>query len=266
MVLGRFSRRNEANGDIPHHKTHTEENETIAGSDLSSPKSDASSSSLSSPYLVNYVQTTSVSEGRHGREMGDQVQLLTNVIGSVVGGPSVHALPTSQGGLFTQHFPAMLPIASRTSAYLVLSLTCGQLQITTLHKFTDQSATSTLADLSESDLTELLESSLAFVLQPTGSALRHLPVKGPKDADPIAKAFGKEACSIRRYTHSVSGATVFDLCIDLFSMRIVRHLFPKLAFSKGRQTDIFVTNFTNRTCLCAFRLEATDSLLSIVSG
>mmetsp|Transcript_441 Transcript_441/g.442 ORF Transcript_441/g.442 Transcript_441/m.442 type:complete len:225 (+) Transcript_441:3-677(+) len=202
---------------LAHRKICSEGNETIAGSDLSSPKSEVSSSSLSSPYLVDYVQTTSVSEGRHGREMGDQVQLLTNVIGSVVGGgPPVHPLPTSQGGLFTQHFPAMLPMASRTSAYLVLSLTCGQLEITTLHKFTDQSATSTLADLSESDLTELLESSLAFVLQPTGSALRHLPVKGPKDADPIAKAFGKDACSIRRYTHSVSGATVFDLCIDLF--------------------------------------------------
>ncbi|EER11065.1 hypothetical protein Pmar_PMAR020360 [Perkinsus marinus ATCC 50983] len=49
-------------------------------------------------------------------------------------------------------------------------------------------------------------------------------------------------------------------------MRIVKYLFSKLAFSKGRQTDIFVTDFTKRTCLCAFRLEATDSLLTVASS
>lgn len=34
----------------------------------------------SSPYSVDYVQTANVSEGRHGREMGGQIKLLTNVV------------------------------------------------------------------------------------------------------------------------------------------------------------------------------------------
>ncbi|EER11064.1 hypothetical protein Pmar_PMAR020359, partial [Perkinsus marinus ATCC 50983] len=73
--------------------------------------------------------------------------------------------------------------------------------ISTLHKFADLSSLDTLLgddDTNDSDLMRLLETDLAFVLQPAGSALRHLPVKGPKDADPVAKAFGKEACSMRK--------------------------------------------------------------------
>ncbi|KAF4688895.1 hypothetical protein FOZ60_002267 [Perkinsus olseni] len=281
MVLGLFLRRGEV-GDgatVAAGKTPSEEIDTIAGSDQSSPKSEASPVSDcqppachrhlgSGPYSVDYIQMVDVSEGRHGREMGDQARLLTTVIGSVVRSPA-QPLPVSEGGLLTQRFPEMVPITSSGSAYLVFSLTCGEMEISTLHKFADISAMSALLDKTDpsaSDLIQLLETDLAFILQPAGSALRHLPVKGPKDADAIAKAFGRESCSMRRYTHPVSGAKVVDLCIDLFSMRIVKHLFPKLAFSKGRQTDIFVTDFNNRTCLCAFRLKATESLITIASG
>ncbi|KAF4679719.1 hypothetical protein FOZ60_014583 [Perkinsus olseni] len=281
MVLGLFLRRGEV-GDgatVAAGKTPSEEIDTIAGSASDSVRlwncmqirAPPNQRPRRGPYSVDYVQMVDVSEGRHGREMGVQAKLLTtvvDVIGSVVR-PPAQPLPASEGGLLTQRFPEMVPITSSGSAYLVFSLTCGEVEISTLHKFADISAMSALLDKTDpsaSDLIQLLETDLAFILQPAGSALRHLPVKGPKDADAIAKAFGRESCSMRRYTHPVSGAKVVDLCIDLFSMRIVKHLFPKLAFSKGRQTDIFVTDFNSRTCLCAFRLEATESLITIASG
>lgn len=127
-------------------------------------------------------------------------------------------LAVSKGGMLTQRFPEIVSMTSPISAYLVFSLSCGDVevsplkldtvhrgrlsaQISTLHKFADLSSLDTLlgdADTNDSDLMRLLETDLAFVLQPAGSALRHLPVKGPKDADPVAKAFGKEACSMRK--------------------------------------------------------------------
>ncbi|KAF4655376.1 hypothetical protein FOL47_009465 [Perkinsus chesapeaki] len=274
MVLGLFTRRSDDNSASAAYAKPYGDIDTLTASDLSSPKSEASPVSdrppYNVPYMVDYVQAVSVSEGRHGKEMGEGATLLTTVMGSVVRSP-VQPFSSAKGGLLSQRFPEMVPQTSRDSGYLVFSLTCGSIEISTLHKFNDINAMHSLLrragpQPNTSDLVQLLDDNLAFILQPAGAALKHLPVKGPKDAEAIRKAFGEAACSMRRYTHPVTGAQVIDLCIDLFSMWIVKHLFPKLAFVKGRQTDIFITDFNSRECLCAFRLEATDALIAIASA
>mmetsp|Transcript_30476 Transcript_30476/g.68822 ORF Transcript_30476/g.68822 Transcript_30476/m.68822 type:complete len:351 (+) Transcript_30476:41-1093(+) len=120
-------------------------------------------------------------------------------------------------------------------------------------------AQGSLAAVKEATQTGATSSRLKLSVIPVNISIP-VPVHGPATAGTLESFYGKNHTSSKQWT-TPSGGFRAVVMVDLLSTWMMRTLIPRLAFTEGRQIDLYLSDWHQRVVVSGFRLRVTPQAL-----
>mmetsp|Transcript_46089 Transcript_46089/g.121788 ORF Transcript_46089/g.121788 Transcript_46089/m.121788 type:complete len:345 (-) Transcript_46089:75-1109(-) len=140
-------------------------------------------------------------------------------------------------------------------SYVALDLRVGARRIV-VYGHVDQNSLSAVQEATQPGATS---SRLKLSVIPVNVSIP-VPIHGPSTAGTLESFYGKNHTSTKQWTTATGGFRGVVM-VDLFSTWLMRTLIPRLAFTEGREIDLYLSDWHQKVVVSGFRLRVTPQAL-----